>query len=208
VGCLRGTPSYRTSKVTRLTWAILIHFRSVNDSLLATTYLSKYLQSRPCGDYCVAGSSKQRGEDISGFAVVVVGSSCRKCILNNYVVKTVFPKGNYLHTETLACIISAHAFSLPFFISPSPHNFPSVSTLGGGRRGLPLRDELFLARACILPLTTSPARSKHSTVSRTVGRSPPTDDSSSGAAYRLDQSGCRAGRDYAPARLKPGLPIK
>jgi hypothetical protein len=91
-----------------------MHFISVNDSLLAATYLSKYLQSRPCGDYCFAGSSKQRGEDISGFAVVVVvGSSCRKCILNNYVVKTVFPKGNYLHTETLACIISAHA-------SPSP----------------------------------------------------------------------------------------
>jgi len=60
---------------------------------------------------------------------------------------------------------------------------------------------------CLYSSADDVARSKQDIVSRTAGRSPPTDDSSSGAASRLDQSAGRAGCDYMLGRQKPSLPI-
>jgi hypothetical protein len=132
--CLPSQHIYISSKLTCL---MKMHFISVNDSLKFSLFplcISRNL----CKAVLVETAALQGPLSYEGKTsqkhLCCRRRSCQKYNRNIYVVKTVFPKGNYLHTGILACIISAHAFSLPF---PS-HNFPSLLTLGSGRTGAPL----------------------------------------------------------------------
>lgn len=134
---LRGVPSIRASILSKLTCVMKMHFISVNDSWKFSLFplrISRNLSRAVLVETAALQGPLSYEGKTSQKHLCCRRRSRQKYNRNIYVVKTVFPKGNYLHTGILACIISAHAFSLPL----PPHNFPSLRTLDSGRIGAPL----------------------------------------------------------------------